>query len=229
MTVDTIKSASITEADSRPQKTAALEYWSQYLRSIFVPLLRAAGTYSPSDQASHLQFLDDYIAPNLGPLPTEQHSGYTTPSSLVCSPLDPSINLTSSGSAKVRFDYDVLRPLDRHGPDPFAEGVSKQMLHHLASVTGADTQWLDSLISSVYLSPSETEAARVKMPSHIAVPPSSIGFDLDGSKRTLKAYIPTVRKAIATGKPPTQVTLEALRALEPLGAELAPTLDILTE
>ena len=215
-------------AEPQPRvKNPATEYWSRHLRSVMVPLLKAAGTYTLSDQASHLQFLDDYIAPNLGPLPTEPHAQYTTPSSLVGSPFDPSLNLTSSGQAKVRFDYDVIGPAERTGVDPFAEDLSREMLHRLALVVGADTRWMDGLMSALYLSPSETDAALAKMPPGIAVPPSSVGFDFDGPKRTLKFYIPGVRKAIATGRSSSDIILDALRGLEPLGSELGPGLDLL--
>ncbi|KAK2750373.1 hypothetical protein FQN57_003853 [Myotisia sp. PD_48] len=210
-------------------KNATTEYWSQHLRSVLAPLLKAAGTYSASDQASHLEFLDQHIAPNLGPLPNEPHAKYTTPSSLVGSPVDPSINLTSSGQPKVRFDYDVIGPAERAGPDPFSEQLSREMLLGLASVVGADTRWLKCLMSALYLTPAETELALARMPPGIAVPPSSVGFDFDGPKRTLKAYIPGVRKAIATGQSSGDVILGALRSLDPLGPELAPGLDLVAE
>ncbi|PGH18128.1 hypothetical protein AJ79_00756 [Helicocarpus griseus UAMH5409] len=218
-----------SEAITKPHaENSATEYWSQHLRSLFAPLLKATGTYTESEQASHLQFLDEQIAPNLGPVPTEK-TKYTTPSSLVGSPIDPSLNLTSSGKVKVRFDFDVIEPAEPSADDPFSEKVSRELYHHLASIVGADTRWLDGLMSALYLSPSETETALAKMPPGIAIPPSSVGFDLDGPKRTLKAYIPGVRKAFATGRPSSEVIFDALRGLEPLGSELTPGLNIIAE
>ncbi|KAF9885523.1 hypothetical protein FE257_012851 [Aspergillus nanangensis] len=209
------------------QISPANEYWSRHLRSVLAPLLKAAGTYSQADQDSHLAFIDEHIAPNLGPLPWEPHGQYSTPSSLVGSPFDPSINIVSSGKAKVRFDYDVISPAERTGPDPFAEQLARSMLHRLATLLGADTRWMDSLMDALYLTPAEAEVAVARMPPGIAIPPSSVGIDFDGPQKTLKAYIPSVRKAIATGRSPSDIMLETLRGLEPAGAELVPALDLI--
>ncbi|KAL2803102.1 aromatic prenyltransferase [Aspergillus granulosus] len=206
----------------------ATEYWSRHLRSVLAPLFAAAGTYSPADQESHLAFIDEHIAPNLGPLPWEPHGPYSTPSSLVGSPFDPSINIVSSGMAKVRFDFDVISPPNRTGPDPFAEKSAREILHHLADLVGADTQWMDSLMDALYLTPDEAEVAITKMPPGVAIPPSSVGFDFDGPERTLKFYIPCVRKALATGQGVSVLMLKTLRGLEPLGSELVPALDLIT-
>ncbi|KAL4866673.1 hypothetical protein BDV12DRAFT_198895 [Aspergillus spectabilis] len=206
---------------------AATEYWSRHLRSVLAPLLAAAETYSPADQESHLTFIDEHVAPNLGPLPWEPHGQYSTPSSLVGSPFDPSLNLVSSGKAKVRFDFDIISPASRNGPDPFAEKSAKEILHRLANIVGADTRWMNTLMDALYLSPEETEIAIAKMPPGVAVPPSSVGFDFDGPERTLKFYIPCVRKALATGQEFSDLMLKTLRGLEPLGQELGPALDLI--
>lgn len=221
MTVDNSTSPSETSQQS------ATEYWSRHLRSVLAPLFEAAKTYSAADQQAHLKFIDEHVAPNLGPLPGKPHGAYTTPSSLVGSPFDPSINLVSSGQAKVRFDFDVVSPAERTGPDPFAEEQSRELLHRLAEVVGADTQWMDGLMNALYLTPEENETALAKMPPGIAIPPSSVGFDFDGPKKTLKFYIPGVRKGIATGRPFGDIILETLRSLKPLGSELTPALDLI--
>ncbi|CBF80712.1 hypothetical protein AN8514.2 [Aspergillus nidulans FGSC A4] len=205
----------------------ATEYWSRHLRSVLAPLFAAAGTYSPEDQESHLAFIDEHIAPNLGPLPWEPHGPYSTPSSLVGSPFDPSINIVSSGKAKVRFDFDVISPPDRTGPDPFAEGSAREILHRLADLVGADTQWMGYLMDALYLTPAEAEVAKTKLPPGVAIPPSSVGFDFDGPERTLKFYIPSVRKALATGQDVSELMLKTLRGLQPLGSELVPAMDLI--
>ncbi|OJD14342.1 hypothetical protein AJ78_05307 [Emergomyces pasteurianus Ep9510] len=209
--------------------TTAAQFWAHYLRSIMTPLFKAVGAYTPSEQESHLQFMDDHIATNLGPLPTDPHAPYIVPAGIVGSPFDPSINLTSFGNGKIRFDYTVVEPIERPKGDPFSENLATEMLHQLAAVVGADTRWMDSLISALYLSPSETDTLLVKMPTHLLCPPASIGIDFDGTKRTLKAYIPGMRKALATGRSSTELILGAVRGLEPLGPELAPALDLLAE
>ncbi len=220
----TVENSTYPSETSQPN---AKEYWSRHLRSVLAPLFEAANTYSTADQQTHLKFIDDYVAPNLGPLPGEPHGAYTTPSSLVGSPFDPSINLVSSGQAKVRFDFDVIGPAERTGPDPFAEKQSRELLHRLAEVVGADTQWMNGLMDALYLTPEENETALAKMPPGVAIPPSSVGFDFDGPKKTLKFYIPGVRKGLATGRPFGDIILETLRSLEPLGSELTPALDLI--
>lgn len=222
-----------SQAATEPQqvvKNPAAEYWSQHLRSFMVPLFKATGTYTEADQASHFKFLAEHIAPKLGPHATAPHVPYSPPASLVGSPVDPSLNFTSNGKAKVRFDYDVIAPLDRTGPDPFGEEASRKELHQLASVTGAYTKWMDYLMDTLFLSSSsETDIVRAKMPPQLFAPPSSIGIDFDGPTKTLKAYIPGVRKSMATGEPCNDIMLKAIRGLDPLGAELAPALDVLSE
>ncbi|KAI9037497.1 aromatic prenyltransferase [Aspergillus affinis] len=211
------------------KESQSVEYWTQYVRSIMAPLFQAAGSYSPIDQESHLKFMDEFVAPNLGPLPTEPHAPYTPPASLVGSPFDPSINMASSGKAKIRCDFDIVRPAQRAGPDPFAEHASRETALHIASKTGSDTKWMEGLMAALLLSPEETEFAVANVPPNIAVPPLSIGFDFDGSQRTMKCYIPSLRKSIATGRPAKDLFFEALRRLEPMGARLAPGLDILED
>lgn len=210
-------------------KVLAYQYWRQYVRSVMAPLLQAAGSYTLADQESHLQFMDELIAPNLGPLPSEPHAPYTPPASLVGSPFDPSLSMTASGIAKVRFDFDIVAPAQRTGPDPFAENTAREIALHIASRTQSDTRWLKNLIDSLFLSPEETETVAVGMPADIAVPPLSVGFDFDGSRRTMKCYVPAVRKSVATRQSSTDIILRALRGLEPMGDLLAPSLDLLAE
>jgi DMATS type aromatic prenyltransferase len=145
----------------------------------------------------------------------------------VGSPFDPSINIVSSGKAKVRFDFDVISPPDRTGLDPFAEGSAREILHRLADLVSADTQWMDHLMDALYLTPAEAEVAKTKLPPGVAIPPSSVGFDFDGPERTLKFYIPSVRKALATGQDVSELMLKTLRELQPLGSELVPALDLI--
>ncbi|PGH07004.1 hypothetical protein GX51_02043 [Blastomyces parvus] len=216
-------------ASQQSEKITATQFWSHYLRSIMTPLFKSVGAYTEPEQESHLQFMDEHIATSLGPLPNDPHAPYIVPAAIVGSPFDPSINLTSSGSGKIRFDYTVVEPIERPKEDPFSETLAREMLHKLVLVVGADTRWMDSLMSSLYLSPAETDALLAKMPPQLLCPPASIGMDFDGSNRTLKAYIPGVRKALATGKSSAELVLEAIRGLKPLGSELTPAVDLLAE
>ncbi|OAX81663.1 hypothetical protein ACJ72_03995 [Emergomyces africanus] len=202
------------EAASGPQNAvhaAAAQFWEHYLRSIMVPLFKSVGAYTLTEQQSHLKFMDEHIATNLGPLPTDPHASYIVPAAVVGSPFDPSINLTSTGNGKVRFDYTIVEPVERPEGDPFSENLARELLHRLAAVVGADTSWMDSLMSALYLSTSETDTLLTKMPTQLLCPPASVGLDFDGPKRTLKAYIPGMRKALATGRSPTELLLAAVR------------------
>lgn len=226
----TLSSQTVTEQPQKVvTKSPAAEYWAQHLDSFMAPLFKATGTYTEADQASHLKFLEEHIAPKLGPHAEAEHVPYSPPASLVGSPVDPSLNFTSNGKAKVRFDYDVIAPLDRSGPDPFAEELSRKEFHELAAVTGAYTKWADFLMDRFFLSPSETDIVREKMPPQLFAPPASVGIDFDGPTKTLKAYIPGVRKSMATGEPCNDIMVKAVRELEPMGSEFAPALELFAE
>ncbi|KAI1337512.1 aromatic prenyltransferase [Xylariaceae sp. FL0016] len=209
---------------------AVSQYWTAHLHSVMVPLLKAAGTYTPEEQAKHLAFLEKVVSHNLGPLPTEPHAPYTAPSAIVGSPFDPSINFTSSGNAKVRFDHDLLAPLNRAGSDPFGEAQARELVRDLASkIEGSDTRWFEYLMDSFWLQGDEVDAALKIIPPHVTTCPGAVGFDLDGGKITLKAYVPVVCKAFATGKSFSDVIINALRKTEHLGVDLQPSLDFVAE
>ncbi|KAK0614955.1 aromatic prenyltransferase [Bombardia bombarda] len=207
----------------------ATAFWSRHLRSYMGPLLEKCGSYTPEEQASHLDFMDKHIAPCLGPMPSEPHGPYTAPSSLYGSPIDASLNFTSTGKPKLRFDFDFLTPIHRMGPDPFGEKTARELLRRVAATVGANTQWMEHLMDKFWLSPAETEVALSKIPAEMAIPPAMIGIEMDGPKISMKAYIPAMRKAIATGRSSTDIILEAVRAMDPFGPEFEYGLDILED
>ncbi|PLB46277.1 aromatic prenyltransferase [Aspergillus steynii IBT 23096] len=210
-------------------KSLAVQYWREYIRSVMVPLFHATGSYTSAEQESHLQFMDKLVAPNLGPLPTEPHGPYTPPASLVGSPFDPSLNMAASGKAKARFDFDIVGPAQRTGSDPFAEHAARKVALHIASKTGSSTQWLENLFTTLFLSPEETQTVVTQMPADIAAPPLSVGVDFDGSQRVMKCYIHGVRKSVATGRSSTDILLQALRNLEPMGDSLSAGVELLED
>lgn len=216
--VEAIKNMQLSEKLTGP------EYWAEYLRSHMEPLLQAVGSYTPEEQAAQMKFLIDHVAPALGPLPTEPHGQYTM--TYVDCPFEPSLNLTSAGKAKVRYEFEVVRPASDE-EDPFGENVARELLPRLAKACGADTKWLTSLLDTFLLTPPEAEALRGKLPSFM--PCGMLAFDCDGSKTMMKFYIPAIRKAIASGQSSNEFILNSVKGLKPLGAQLGPGLDIVKE
>lgn len=202
--------------------TEATAFWKRHIRSVMEPLLACTQSYSPSDQISHLQFLDNFVAPCLGPLPTDPHNKYTAPSSFVGTLFEPSLNFTDNGTTKVRFSIDIIAPSDRDGPDPFGERESRDVLRRWASAIGSDTTWLEHFLSALQLTPEETDVVRQKIPAHVDPPAGcSVGCDLDGASRMLKTYIPTKRKSLATSKASSSILVDAIQSLEELGPDYA--------
>jgi DMATS type aromatic prenyltransferase len=214
-------------AEPQEAKTTGHQFWAQYLRSIMEPLLQSVGSYTPEEQALHLHFLVDHVAASLGPLPTEPRGQYTM--TYVDSPFEPSLNLTSAGKAKVRYEFEVVKPAGGcDGPDPFGEHRAQQLLPLLAKACGADTKWLNSLMDAFFLTDTETDLLRGKLPSFM--PCCMMAFDLSATKTMMKVYIPGIRKAIASGSPSTNAfILNAVRKLEPFGEKLGPGLDLVAE
>jgi DMATS type aromatic prenyltransferase len=220
--VEALKNLGLAE---KTEKMTGPEFWAQYLRSHMEPLLQAVGSYTPEEQAAQMKVLVDHVAPSLGPLPTDPHGQYTM--TYVDCPFEPSLNLTSAGKAKVRYEFEVVKPAGREKEDPFGENVARELLPRLAEAVGADTKWLKSLMDTFFLTPAEAETIRGKLPSFM--PCCMLAFDCDGSKTMMKAYIPAIRKAITSGQSCNDFILNAVKGLEPLGSELAPGLDIVSE
>ncbi|GES66476.1 hypothetical protein ATEIFO6365_0015002100 [Aspergillus terreus] len=213
----------------RPEaKPSDTEFWSQHIRSVIGPLMKAAGSYSATAQESNLRFLDNYIAPALGPHPSVAHPTYVAPCSIVGTLFNPSLTLTAKGKPIVRFDYDVPLPLDRaSSEDPWGERQASALFRRLAAALGADTQWLEYFMGRLFLSPDETEALRPKIPADMVVPSAMVGVAFDDAQPRLKAWVPTMRRAIIEGRSSNEIAIEVLRGLSPLGSEIAPAIDMI--
>lgn len=222
---DVLPSQAVAPMTPTVAKPATAEYWTQYLHSMCKPMLELSGAYTESERASHLKFLADHVAPKLGPLPSEPHSQYTM--TYIDSPFEPSLNLSSSGKTKVRYEFEVMTKPGREGPDPFGESIAREVLLSMAIACKADTKWLESIMSALFLTEAEADTIRHKLPYFM--PCSIMAFDLDGPDVMMKAYIPAVRKAVSTGRPSATVLLDAVRGLEPMGSEFGPGLDIIAE
>jgi len=227
-TVDTIVAQPQAAQQTQvAQKKTAHQFWSDYLCSIIGPLIEHSGSYTPEQQAQHLRFLVDNVAPTLGPLPSEPRGQYCQ--TYVDSPFEPSLNLTSSGKVKVRYGLEVVKPTGgADGPDPFGEARAREVLLQLAKASGADTKWLTSAMDQFFLTPEETEAMRHKLPTFM--PSSLLAFDLGATETMMKVYMIAMRKSLAVGSASSnQFTLDALRKLEPWGDKMGPGLDVISD
>lgn len=206
---------------------ALLAFWSQHMRSVIGPLMKATG-YPPAAQEANLRFLDKHIAPTLGPHPKDPHPNYVAPCAVVGTPFNPSFNVSGTGAPKVRFDYDLLPPLHRAASDdPWGERDARAVLRGLAAALGANTQWLEYFMDRLYLSPAEAQALLAIVPDEVVIPSAMVGVMFDGAQPRLKAWVPTMRRAMVEGRSSNAVALEALRGLRPLGEAIAPAVDVL--
>lgn len=208
--------------------TSGPEFWRHYLDSFMPQMLHSTGSYTVPEIDSIMKFLRDHAAPLLGPHPTEPHAPYTM--TTAGSPFEPSLNLTSSGKSKVRCSFEIPYSWGNDGrsaADPFGEVLSREVLPGLLRSLGpsADSQWVDSLLSSLCLSPQEAEALRTQVP--FPCPAMLVAFDFDGSDVSMKFYMPAMRRAIVQGRSSTEIILEALHGLNPMGKELRPSLDLI--
>lgn len=203
----------------------ATEYWIQYIRSVAEPLLKLTGSYTQSEQDAHLRFLDSYVAPVLGPIPTEPHGVYTMP--YAGSPVEFTITSTSVGKPKAHIQFEFDRPSNREEDDPFGEANGREVLRRIASHVGADTRWLECLISSLHLTPDEIDITRPLVPPSVPSVGASISFD--GPRKIMRTYFVPGLKALATRRMPSAVGLDAVRRLQPLQGGLEFGVDLLEE
>ncbi|KAG2421939.1 hypothetical protein HFD88_005915 [Aspergillus terreus] len=216
-----------TDQPPSEAKASDTEFWSEHIRSVIGPLMKATGSYSATAQEANLRFLDNYIAPALGPHPTVAHPTYVAPCTIVGTLFNPSISLSAKGKPTVRFDYDLPLPLDRaSSEDPWGEGKARALFRGLAAALGADTQWLEYFMARLFLSPAETEALRSKIPADLVIPSAMVGVAFDDAQPRLKAWVPTMRRAILEGRSSNEIAVEVLRGLSPLGSEITPAIDM---
>lgn len=207
------------------RETKATKYWAHYIRSVAGPLLKLTGSYTPHDQEAHLHFLDTHVAPAIGPMPNEPHGMYAMPYG--GSPVEFTITSTFGGRPKARIHFDAESPADRAEDDPFGQAKGREVLRRTASGVGADTRWLECLISSLHLTPEETDIARPIAPAFFPSQLNSIAFE--GREKVMRAYFMPALKALATRQTTSAVGLDAVRQLQPLQDGLASRVDLLEE
>ena len=249
MTSDTLKSISNTqdndmmslEMTTTPGTTATLSeadlaYWTQRCNSIIASLLKSCGAYSPADQDAQLRFLQEHVVPNLGPRPSGLESPNYSMVTFTGFPLQPSINLSGSGSAQLRYTFEPLDALSGTAADPFAVGPAQRMLFALASHLGFWPGWIKALISAYHPTPQEVQHILPKLRQYLketlarttgqadVEPPEMsrlfvcfISFDLDGPSQSMKAYFDPKVKEAATGIPSCKYTFQVIRSIERFG------------
>lgn len=204
------------------RETKATKYWAQHIRSVAGPLLKLTGSCAPHDQEAHLRFLDTHVAPAIRQMPTQPHA-----MPYGGSPVEFTITSTMGARPKVRIHVVADCPADREGDDPFGQANGRKVLRRTASGVGADTRWMESLISSLHLTPEETDIARPIAPDLIPSQVNSIAFE--GPDKVMRAYFFPGLKALATGRTTSAVGLDAVRRLQPLQDGLASGVDLLKE
>lgn len=210
-----------------------LDYWKQRCIPMISSLLDSCGVYASEEKTQQLRFLKDFVLPNLGPRPRGEHSQIKSMATFSGFPLQPSINLSGSGMAKLRYTFEPLDAMSGTESDPFALAPAKNMLVMLANHLGVWTGWIEALITAYHPTSDEVEEIRPKLchylketiarttgQSDFELPPmprmwvSFIAFDLNGSSQAMKVYFdPKIKEAI-TGIPSCQYTLRVLRNLK---------------
>ncbi len=93
---------------------ADFEYWTQRCVPMVSSLLTSCGVYSSGRfffREAQLNFLLKYVVPNLGPRPTGPDANVFSMATFSAFPLQPSINLSNSGVAKLRYTFEPLDTL----------------------------------------------------------------------------------------------------------------------
>ncbi|SPJ75972.1 uncharacterized protein FTOL_05703 [Fusarium torulosum] len=206
------------DSSAAKAKEDGIAFWTNHTKPVLTSLLNSVGDYTPEQQASHLDFLDNYIIPTMGRAPVKSRArSLLTPNG---SPFETSLNNSDSGKSYVRFCYEPVFP----GSD----GVTENPIPRIAERVGADLHWFSQFANEFF--PSEEDAAVLaeKMPKDtIRIPKVFLAFDLKEDKQTMKAYFYPVIKYMTSKKNSDRAGFDLIRRLEPLGTSFGPALDII--
>lgn len=226
----------VTTAEPSHEISAAdVAHWDEKCVPWLTSLLESCGV-SPTDRDAQIRFLQKHVLPNLGPRPSNPESHITSLATLTGFPIQPSINISGAGNAKIRYTFEPLDALSGTPSDPFALGPAKRVLRTLAEHLGVWTGWIEALMSAYYPTPEEVQQIKPKLSQYfkeavkrltgkadVEVPDvprlfvSFIAFDLDGPSQAMKAYFdPRIKEAL-TGIPDGEYVLQVLRRLESFG------------
>ena len=237
--------AVITPTTPRPSLPDAIranslpEHFWKYCEPVLSGLLDLADGYSAAEKESHLRFFHEHCAQLLGPSPAGK------PMKEMMIPLEASVN-TSGNREKgvVRFQLEPHSVTDGPhttvtGDDPFGVKGVQLLLGYLEQVMpGLDFTWSRCMAEKLMVSePAEVarlvEAEKSSLPVPLDAfgrcPQFNMAIDLVGAKRGMKIYFIPLAKALATGRPALDICFDAIRSLEPYGAELSPAADALQD
>lgn len=224
-----------------------LAYWKQRCIPIVQSLLQSCEAYSPTDQAAQLDFLQENVIPNLGPRPTRPRSQVVSMATMRGFPLQPSINISSSGNTKLRYTFEPLDGQSGTSKDPFALGPAQRVLFKVANQLGVWKGWIEDLASAYHPTAEQVEEIGPRMrqffqdllertgeKSDVLELPEVprmwvcfIAFDLDGSAQSMKAYFDPKVKEIESGIPSCKYCYQVLRSMRGFGNSTA--VDMLEE
>nr|BBD84645.1 putative prenyltransferase [Cordana terrestris] len=215
---------------------ADLAYWTRRCIPMVSNLLKSCGVYSLTDQEEQLRFLKEHVLPNLGPRPCGPESQVFSMATFSGFPLQPSINISNSGRAKVRYTFEPLDAISGTPADPFALGPAQRMLFALAKNLGVWPGWIEALVSAYHPTPQEVQRIKPKLRQYleqtlkkttgqtdIEIPEMQrmwvcfIAFDLDGPSQAMKAYFDPKVKEAATGIPSCKYGFQVFRSMEKFG------------
>lgn len=211
-------------------------FWWKICKPAISGLMGHADTYTPAERDNNLKFFAQTVTPLLGPQPTSQITSDASPLD-VASPVEASLNFSSNSKPIVRFQFEPLSAtVGAHtDADPFGQTRVRAVLAHAENqAVGVDLQWANQFIKAFFpIDPAEI--ARVKAKEQTLPFPLdhaltfSLAFDLDGDRRKMKAYFFPMAKSLATGETAEFLTWKTIRSLDPYGADLTPTVNMLDD
>ncbi|KAI9687448.1 MAG: hypothetical protein M1822_002057 [Bathelium mastoideum] len=211
---------SITEVSNLNAKADGVAFWTRHTKPVLASLLKAVGSYTPEQQASHIQFLEEYIIPSMGRAPERSRArSLLTPNG---SPFEISINHSDNGQSSVRFCYESVLP----GSD----GVTENPIPAIAEKVGADLRWFNQFAAEFFPSEHDDAVLIEMMPNDtIRIPKVFLAFDLEEDKRTMKAYFYPVIKYMTSKSNSDRASFDLIRRLDPLGPSFGPALDLIED
>ncbi|KAE9378697.1 aromatic prenyltransferase [Stipitochalara longipes BDJ] len=211
---------SITEVSASKAKEDGVAFWTRHTKPVLTSLLKAVGSYTPEQQASHIQFLEEYIIPSMGRAPEKTRArSLLTPNG---SPFETSLNHSDNGKSSVRFCYEPVFP----GSD----GVTENPIPVIAEKVGADLRWFNQFAVEFFPSEEDDAVLTETMPKDvIRIPKVFLAFDLEEDKRTMKAYFYPVIKYMTSKVNSDRASFDLIRRLDPLGSSFGPALDFIED
>ncbi|KAK7416676.1 hypothetical protein QQZ08_011911 [Neonectria magnoliae] len=201
-------------------KEDGVAFWTKHTKPVLTSLLKTVGSYTPEQQASHLEFLDEYIIPSMGRAPEKSRArSLLTPNG---SPFETSLNNSDHGKSYVRFCYEPVFP----GSD----GITENPIPAIAEKVGADLRWFNQFAAEFFPSETDDVIMREKVPKDtIRIPKVFLAFDLQEGKRTMKAYFYPIIKYMTSKNNSDRAGFDLIRRLDPLGASFGPALDVIED